>query len=685
MKWYKNPLLPATALLLWLTALLAAYYVFHKPFTLANATAVASAAAGLLGAGLVVALGTGVGLVLLRRLDLSPAERLPWAAATGLDLVALAGLGLGAVGLLRPWLLWLLTFGGLAATARPLARALRALWSDPSWRPVGRFETFLAGYCSLALAIALAWALTPPTAWDGLVYHLTGPRLYLATGRISHPLDLPYLGFPQLVELLFTWGMGLTGERAAAAIHWFYAVIAVGALVGAGGRRGYVAAAVLLSAPSLVLLAGWPYVDLAQLLYTTLAFLALMRHASSPPPVPPRLWGGPWLLLSGVMAGLALSTKYTALAVLPALGLVQIANCRLQIADSKLQIARSRMCNLQSAICNLLFPCTTALLLWSPWLVKNLLLTGNPTYPFFFGGRYWDSWRAWWFDRPGTGLLYTAPWRLLLAPWELTVRGVEGLGGYGATVGPLLLALLPLLLLVRQRLTAEERGWLRAAFLFCAVVYGFWLWGVARSALLLQGRLLFPIFGLLALAAGLALERLRVYPRRPLNAEWLTKAIMVCVLALTLLGLLLSIVNERPLPVLLGYESREDFLARRLGMYHLAIQAVNELPDDAVVLFLWEPRAYPCRMACRPDALLDRFLHATHLHGSDGPAIAAEWRAEGVTHLLLNRAGMDFVHQERFDPLTDQDVATLEALLQVEAREVQSFGSAYTLYRLEGP
>jgi hypothetical protein len=87
----------AALFLLWLFAVFVAYYVVHKPFELANLRAVGQAAAGLAGAGLVVALGMGIGLILLRSLDLAPLERLVWAAALGLGAVSLMGLGLGAV------------------------------------------------------------------------------------------------------------------------------------------------------------------------------------------------------------------------------------------------------------------------------------------------------------------------------------------------------------------------------------------------------------------------------------------------------------------------------------------------------------------------------------------------------------------------------------------------------------
>lgn len=671
----KRAIVLTSILVTWVAIVLTAYYIIHKPFLPANVLAVGEAVAGLAGAGMVVAAGAGIGLVLLRRLDFAPAERIVWAVAIGLGAVSFAGLALGAVGLLRPWLLWLLIVVGLATTGRRLWQALREGWVASSWRPMDRFERFLAGYCGLMLLFALVRALTPPIAWDGLVYHLTGPKLYLATGWISHPLDLPYLGFPQLVEMLFTWGMGLAGERAAAAVHWFYGLLIVLVLVNAGrrwmgGAVGWLAAAVLLSASSIVWLAGWPYVDLALLTYATLAFLALVRFREGSPPA------RRWLALSGVFTGLALSTKYTALALLPALGLA------LFLANHKSQISiRDPL----FAIRDSLFLCAIVLAVWSPWLVKNFLLTGNPIYPFFFGGVYWDHWRAWWYDRPGTGLAYTAAWKLLTAPWDATVWGVEGAAGYSATIGPLFLALLPCLFLVWRGLLPEKRRWLGAAAVFCGVLYLFWLWGVARTALLLQTRLLFPAFGVLALIVGAAVEGLRALPSRPLDLAWLTRAIVAGVLALALTGTFLSTSQGRPLEVLLGHETQEDFLARRLGWYYAMIEFVNqELPPDAVVLFLWEPRSYHCQVRCWPDALLDRWLHTTHIHGYDATAIADDWRTEGVTHVLLYRVGYRAITDAGFDPVIEADQVALAQLFTEEMVQMADFGGAYELYAFSG-
>jgi hypothetical protein len=106
----------------------------------------------------------------------------------------------------------------------------------------------------------------------------------------------------------------------------------------------------------------------------------------------------------------------------------------------------------------------------------------------------------------------------------------------------------------------------------------------------------------------------------------------------------------------------------------------RELPPDAVVLFLWEPRSYHCQIECRPDALLDRWLHTTHVYGHDAATIADAWRADGVTHVLLCRTGYEAIAAAGFDPVTEADRAALTTLLSTEMVAVDDLGGVYELY-----
>jgi hypothetical protein len=686
----KTPwLLVAGVTIAWVFAVIALYYVVHKPFDLGNVTALLRGFLNILAWLLLLAAAAGLGLRIAGRWlsQVTPLEELTLSVGLGLGLLSLLTLVWGLIGGLSSCLAWPLIAGIALLNATPLRASIRRLRSSPIIQADTRFERLLAGYVCLSLLIALSVALAPPIAWDSQVYHLTGPKLYIERGQITGGIDIPYLGFPQLVEMLFTLGLLLKspvaesltlGSGIAQLIHWTYALLALLSAYTLAERyltrrAGWLAMAILASAPTISLLASWAYVDLAVLFYELAAFqLMLLAWQAEVPPTTEGIGSGSegrgLLALAGVVSGMAVGVKYTAV-LLPAAMAVLVA-----------LHARKRGWSLAWRQA-LLFGGYAALAA-APWFVKNWLLTGNPVYPFFLAGQLWDGYRAWFYSRAGTGLAYTAPWRLLIAPWEATIRGIEGAEGYSATIGPLFLAAIPLLLLVWGKLEKAQRTFIGLAVAVSAPQYLLWLYGVAQSALLIQTRLLFPIFGFLALLAGLALDRIKLLDRPQLSLDRLLSMAVVLVLGIDLLGTCLRYAGDNPLAYLAGWETAEKYLERHQPSYQQAISYLNDqLPESAKVYFLWEPRSFYVQRAVRPDAILDGFLHLRHRFG-DAAGIARYLGEQGYTHVLLYKQGMDAIVQAGFDPVTAEDLAVMDDLQARYLSPIQDWDSAYLLYRV---
>jgi len=671
LKW----VIKVTIVFLWLFTIVTVYFWAHKPF---DASIVAGLGQSLLNVAVwmgITLLGAALGRRVLGGLldDEWPITRLALSAGVGLGLLSLLMLGLGAVGLFRPVAAW----GLILVLGWVLRRDVRASLTDLRavrlpW-PVSGFHRWLAIYGFVSLLLTFLTALAPPTGWDTLVYHLTGPRLFVEAHHLVHPIDLPYLGFPQLGEMQFTLGLLLVGEGVAPLLHFGYGLLALIITVSLaqctfGNRVAWLTAALLLSVPTLFSLMTWAYVDATLLFYATAAFYAFLRWRER---AREKSSARRWLLLVGLYCGFCGGIKYTAVLIPVALGL------------SIVYI--SRRDGLRAITGRLTLVALVAGAVVLPGLLENLLTTGNPVYPFFFTtGIHWDEWRSWWYDRPGTGLATTAPWRLLTAPLEATVLGTQGTVFYEATIGPLLLPSVALLILVWRSLNREERAIAGHLLLFFGMNYALWLNGLARTAMLLRTRFLFLTFGVAAVLGGVALDRLRTLRRPQLAVDWVVRVVMSLTLALLLFSTAAKFLEINPLPVVLGMESREDYLTRRLGWYYATIEYINqELPPDASVLFLWEPRSYHCRLECLPDAMLDRWLHTVHIYGHSAGAIADAWRAEGVTHVLLYRTGYQTIIEAGFDPITAADQATLATLLSRMA-QIKDFGNVYELYAFQG-
>jgi len=656
-------LIAVSVAVVWVFAIYATYYWAHKPFSGANLVIMPDIVVWL---GLLL-VATALGRLSRRWFDYSASlEEIVFSAALGLGALSLLTFVLGLVGLLHRWLFWLLLVV-LAAVLYPQIRALIHQLRAGSILPTGtRLNRTLAIYLGFILTLTFFQCLTPPTAWDSQVYHLTGPKLYLQAHRLPVDIDIPLLGYPPLLDMLFMAGLLLKGDIVAKLIHYAYGFLTLLALFAFARRYfnhkvAWLSMAIFCSVPSLVLILTWAYVDLGLIFYEFTAFYALMRWLEAK--------DKRWLTLTAILCGLAMGVKYTSV-ILPITLALIIA----------LKVRQEGLRQMVKALC--LFG-LLAIVVASPWYIKNFFSTGNPFYPFFFGGTYWDEFRASWCNRAGTGLASTAPWRLLIAPWEITVLGTQGTESYDATIGPILLTAVPLLALVWRKIAPEERRVIGYALLVCLIQYLFWLYGVAHSALLVQTRLLFPIFALLALVAGYTVDKLALLTRKAFSLQWFVTTVLLLALGLNAVSNALHFISDSPLPYLTGFESKESYLTRHLGLYYTTVVHINEnLPPSAKILFLWEPRSYYCQRDCWPDALLDRFLHLTHLY-PDADAIARAWAEAGVTHVLLYRLGMETIVQAGFDPVTPRDLAIMQDLQARYLSPVGEWGGAYVFYELE--
>lgn len=684
-------LLSVAAAMAWAFVVIALYYVVHKPIGLSNAAALLSALRDLLVAALVIGAGTGIGLRCLARAgDMAGGqgadalETLLFGAGLGLGALGLIMLGVGLVGGLYRPVMWALVIGGLALGGREAIRLVRRAWGEALPLPAGLFYRFVAVFIGATLVLALLQALLPPTAWDSLTYHLTGPKLYLEAHRFIPDVDIVHLGFPALIEMLYAAGMSLGSSAVPQVIGWAFGLLTLllmyafvrrhlaGELSSDGQARtggtpstwdvrvAWLAMALLLSAPTVVLLLHWAYVEPALMFYELSAVYAFVRWRESD--------DRRWLALAGVCCGFGMGAKYTAVSLTVALAL--------------LVLWRRRAMLWRGGLPDVLRFGGVAGLVTLPWLLKNGFFLGNPFYPFVFGGVHWDAQRQAWYAQPGSGLAYTAPWQLLTAPWDMTIYGIEGKVGFSATIGPLYLIGLFILPFVWRHIPTSQRDVLRPVLAVCGVQYVLWLAAAAQSGPLVQTRLLLPAFPLLAMLAASGFVHAAALRRPQFALDWVLKVVVALSLSLNLLGALVDAVAINPLAHILGWESERDYLNRRLGWHYATMEHINrELPQGSRLYYLWETRSFYCDRPSRPDAVLDAFLHLVYRFG-DASAIAAHLKAAGYTHVLLYQQGLEFVLAETDTPLGERELAILDELRADYLRPVHVGGQAYVLYEL---
>jgi len=641
--------------LLWFVAVILAYYAVHKPVSGSQIDAMRDLAVTAVGWISVLSLANLIGWGAIRRLsNLEHAERLVLQVGFGLGVIGLTLLALGMAGATSQLLLWLLVLLPLPLSLYRLYKDAREL-RRPSTRALGIFV-------ALVLLLILIRALSPPTAWDSLVYHLTGPKLYQEAGRIHHDIDLAYLGFPKAGSMIYLLGLQLVGPGLAQLLHLTFfgmtLVLTPGLVRQSAPGRGWLSIAILVAVPSAALLAGWAYVEWIAA-FGALASYTLIRASDSEKV-------DRALILAAFFAALALNSKYTTIWIVFGLSVVVLLRGR--------SVRRWVAFIFGAAIFVV------------PFLLSNLLLTGNPVYPFVFDGVFWDSHRAFWYSRVGTGLGFSG---LATAPWEATIWGLEGgyyegHAAYGATVGPLLLALIPLVTLRLLLDRSARQGSVRDLVVISGAAYLGWIVQLSFSILLVQSRLLFPALPFFVALAVVGFDTVGQVGRWGVSVRFVLGGLVAFVLALTATSMIFSTMQADFLSVTFGAETEEAYLERRLGYHYEAMQATNRLDEGSTVRFLWEPRSFYCSEAvnCEPDALLDRWWHDRQ-HFSTAQEIANRWMEEGVTHVLYHRTGAETVRTAEFDPLDDGDWKALERFLKENLVPLSTFGEAYVLYELQ--
>ena len=495
-------------------------------------------------------------------------------AALGLGAISLLTLILGLCGILNPWpFRILLAFGALAG--------LKDLWDRRRTLQAVRIDGLGmlqgAGATLLILPMALGAAVMP-LDYDALEYHLGAPAAYLREGRIRHLDDNAYAAFPENQEMLYLAGLAATGTHpggaaAAKAINLACWILTAAALVGAGGRAGAWGALILLASPWVLLTGGWlVYNEPGLALFTTLSVLAVREGRTT---------------LAGLLAGLALGTKYPAALFL--------------ILPLALFLRRKALPFLLSALAAA-----------SPWLLKNLLATGNPVFPLLgslLGPQGWDH----------------ARWDAAHAPGGFdgdTLRAALARLGEGKLIAQAL----PVFLVFGWGKESPEKRLRLALLAWIVVGVGLWLLFTHRI-----DRFCLPLLPAFCLLIGFGIDAAGRLPWG--RAAWMVPGAAVLLAAaggwLQAAGGLPSL--TKPWEEALVDQTR----ATRATYSAAAIREINRLPAGSRVLFIGEAETFYVR--------LDGAVRVTAPTVFDAKPFerGEDLKALGFTHLYVNEAELD--------------------------------------------
>lgn len=478
-------------------------------------------------------------------------------------------------------------------------------------------EKIAISLLSISAAIVFLASLVPPTAVDAMRYHLAIPKDYIQNHRIIILPQNTYSGFPQTVEMIYTLCLFLKDGILAQANHFIMCVILTIAIFCfckrfLNEKVGIWSALIFFTIPIVMKVSTWAYVDLALSLFVFLSIYSLVswweeRKSFS------------WLFISGIFAGLSMSTKYTGIYYFLILSLGLIVILRFFSKEDTKRIFASLGIFMGIGI-----------LVFSPWLLKNLFFFGNPVYPFAYrllGGKYWDlesdialeeflnHWGR------GHSLL-----SILRLPWDISISGGEGYENFDGDIGFLQLVFLPAFLFLFRRV----KSLLLLLGLFLGISFIIW------ASYSLQARLLIPILSVSSiLVAFIALEIENFLRLRGLIRIFL---LVVTAFNCFIIGIDFHRRNET-ISFISGDGSWDSYIGKRCDNYPLYKFMEKILSTNSKILFVcmgnWDfycPRKYISDGIFKAKTYASLFKNVESIED-----IYAKVRKLDITHIAWNR------------------------------------------------
>ncbi|MCA1785832.1 MAG: glycosyltransferase family 39 protein, partial [Desulfobacteraceae bacterium] len=228
-----------------------------------------------------------------------------------------------------------------------------------------------AVFCTIGFVSLLA--LVPPVSRDALTHHLFIPNLYLQHGGIYEIPHISFSYYPMNLDLLYLIPLYSGNDILPKFIHFAFGLITAGMIYRYLSRRINTTYALLgslffLTIPVIVRLSSTVYVDLGLICFLFASMLYLFHWIESG-------FKPKYLLISAVFCGLALGTKYNGLVGLFLLGLFTAFVYARYHAGKKLYTVKS----IGWAAAFVM----AAMIVFSPWMIRNMAWTGNPVYPLY--------------------------------------------------------------------------------------------------------------------------------------------------------------------------------------------------------------------------------------------------------------------------------------------------------------
>ena len=376
--------------------------------------------------------------------------------------------------------------------------------------------------------VNLIGALGPELGFDALWYHLTIPKLYLDNQSIFFIPGglLYYSAMPKLTEMFYITVLAFDSEVLAKFIHFSFGLLSLIALYKLSRifftpKISLVAVVIFYSNLVVAWQSTTAYVDLARTFFEIMAFWGFFNYWKK--------GERKWLVESAVMLGLAISTKLLAIGSLFIFSSLIVIHFFLFL---KTPPRRSPFGHLQGVSNKLFVYWVICLLIALPWFVFSYIHTGNPIYPFFT-----DIYKV------GFGIELLNPFKFIREVLAMFIESSD-------PISPIYVISLPLIIIFFKKFTPDVK--LLTIYSFLAII----VWYITpRTG---GGRFLLPYLPIFSIVIAAVIEKTKDKSLRVV-------LISVIIIVSTISVLYRGAANVKYIPVILGIQTKNDFLSKNLN------------------------------------------------------------------------------------------------------------------------
>ncbi|MGV7223442.1 MAG: ArnT family glycosyltransferase, partial [Nitrospinales bacterium] len=450
-----------------------------------------------------------------------------------------------------------------------------------------------------------------------------------------------------------------------------------------------VGALFFLSLPVIVKLSITVYVDLGLIFFSTCSLIYLLKWLEND-------FKFHFLIISAVSCGLALGTKYNGLITFFLLALfvpflfAKYHNGSASREDSKIPENESRSIPVvNTASFRVIGYCAVfvivALIVFSPWMIRNYIWTDNPVYPLYNG--WFNPVHA---DAAESGgslghfafrkiIFKESLWQTLMIPVRIFFEGQDDLPQYfDGKLNPFLffLPFFAFFNLKNISLSIETEKKILITFTVLFFFFAFFQTDM-------RIRYIAPIIPPLVILAMYGLNQINTFIARHFSGSF-RRVIMVTILAMVtfMLGINAGYIRGQfkyvdPMSYLSGRLDREAYIERYRPEYPTIQYANLNLRDNSKILclYLGNRRYYSDKEMIFGDA----FFRSVVTDAEVPENILVNLKRQGITHLLIR---YDLLNQWSNRQLNDRNKQMLNTFFKDHAHRLLS-KAGYSLYQLQ--